>query len=334
MSRLATLLPCRDMLLRRRDTWIAVGILIVLDAAMLVQTHAFRGLKSITFDETFYLSAALQTVYDGRIDPQLALKGTAPLPVLLTWLPVALRHGGENRPDRWTGMIEDRALAASARRNCTLCIGLPLVTVLFLWLWKRHGLAAGARRRAGRLLSVAARPHSYRRDRRVYRPVYAPIGCCSELGLFPPFCDANSGRLPRRWRRHIGQVLGTVPHAHRRRGAPYCPRPPPRRFEPRKANRFGRRTLGGFRCRLVGDLLGDTRFRLEYDPECGQLQRPAHARVVEAIRRLRDSLTAGGGHFSVSPQSPRPRHVPAGRGVHDRLVVLLSIRRGLQEHAG
>ena len=38
---------------------------------ILVQTGAFRTVKSPTFDETFYLSAALQTVHQGELDQRL-----------------------------------------------------------------------------------------------------------------------------------------------------------------------------------------------------------------------------------------------------------------------
>lgn len=126
-----------------RARWAAILAAMVFGAAMLTQSAWFQQTASATFDETLYLSCALETVRIGRLDPTLALKGTAPLPVLLEWLPTAIRAGGRERPDRWQGMLEDPPLVTSARRTTACVIGLPLLVAVSSWLTRRRGVMAG-----------------------------------------------------------------------------------------------------------------------------------------------------------------------------------------------
>lgn len=110
---------------------------------LLLQTTWFQRNKSITYDETFYLSAALQSVHDGRLDERLAEKGVAPLPVLLAHLPAAWLAGGEARPTPRKGELRDPELVGQARRIHAVIVGCGLLLVVFAWLTARRGTAAG-----------------------------------------------------------------------------------------------------------------------------------------------------------------------------------------------
>ena len=61
-------------------------VALVLATVVGLQTRWFQRRKSATYDETFYLSCALQSVHDGRLDRELVHKGTAPLPIVISWL--------------------------------------------------------------------------------------------------------------------------------------------------------------------------------------------------------------------------------------------------------
>jgi len=112
-------------------------------AVFLLQTALFRSASSITFDETAYLSLSLQSVHDARLDPRFAQAGIAPLPMLLTYIP-ALQGRGEVRRDPWQGQLNDPDLIRGPRLWNSIAIGLPLIALVYAWIYRRHGaLAAG-----------------------------------------------------------------------------------------------------------------------------------------------------------------------------------------------
>ena len=95
--------------------------------ALLVETTWFRHGKSVTFDETIYLSGALQTLHDGRLDPRLAAAGVAPLPILLEYLfPLSFAER-EQRPSLAEGKLQDARLIDGPRLSNSILVGLPLL---------------------------------------------------------------------------------------------------------------------------------------------------------------------------------------------------------------
>jgi len=111
---------------------------------MLLQTTWFRRTTSLTFDETYFLSCALQTVHDGRLDPRICSQGVAPLPIMLDYLLPLSLVGGENRPDPWEGQPHDAHLINGPRLANSIMVGLPLVFCVSGWLFKRQGIIAAA----------------------------------------------------------------------------------------------------------------------------------------------------------------------------------------------
>ena len=118
-------------------------VALVLATVVGLQTRWFQRRKSATYDETFYLSCALQSVHDGRLDRELVRKGTAPLPIVISWLAPSLRTGGQDRPDRWQSLIGDAAQVQTARSLHSLLIGVATVWFVFGWLVRRRGLWVG-----------------------------------------------------------------------------------------------------------------------------------------------------------------------------------------------
>ena len=119
-------------------------VALILAAAVGLQTGWFQSRKSATFDETFYLSCALQSVHDRQLDRELIRKGTAPLPILISWLSPSIGIGGAPRPDRWQSQLGDIAHVRTARRLHALLVGIATVWLVFIWLVRRRGLLAGA----------------------------------------------------------------------------------------------------------------------------------------------------------------------------------------------
>lgn len=111
---------------------------------MLIQTGGFRNSKSVTYDETFYLSAALKTRYQGSLDERLCEKGVAPLPVLINYLPAVWGLSGSPREEIWSGEISDPPLVNRARLLNLFLIGIPTMLLVYLWLYLRRGYLAGA----------------------------------------------------------------------------------------------------------------------------------------------------------------------------------------------
>lgn len=116
----------------------------LLFAAFIMQlTASFRAAKSPVFDETFYLSTALASVKQGRIDPRLCQSGVAPLPVMLNYLPVVWSTGGDERPQPWKGKYADAQLIFKTRSMNSLLVGIPTMLLVYFWLYRRRGYTAG-----------------------------------------------------------------------------------------------------------------------------------------------------------------------------------------------
>lgn len=124
-----------------KNQWFAV-ILAVFCGILLVETGAFRQQKSLTYDETFYLSCTLQSIHDRQLDVRLAAWGVAPLPILIDYfLPLTFSQR-QNRLDPWEGQLNDAQLIHGPRFANTLLIGTALVLVVSIWLYRRHSLLA------------------------------------------------------------------------------------------------------------------------------------------------------------------------------------------------
>ncbi len=121
---------------------IQIVVPVLLATAFLLQTSWARRTTSLTFDETFYLNCALQTVHDGWLDKRLSDSGVGALPVTIWGLPVAATYPKMNRPEEWQGSTEDPPINAWFRWWNSVLIGLPLVFVVYFWLYRRRGLAA------------------------------------------------------------------------------------------------------------------------------------------------------------------------------------------------
>lgn len=127
--------PLRDMALA---TLVGIG----LATLFLGQAAVVRRATSATFDETFFLSCALQGVHDGRLDPRLSREGVAPLPILLEWLVPAWLAPRQERSDPWEAKLADPEIVERARALSACLIGVPLLLMVFVWMLCRRGLAA------------------------------------------------------------------------------------------------------------------------------------------------------------------------------------------------
>lgn len=128
----------------RHVTGGAFVVLLLAAGLMLGQAAWFDRTCSATYDETFYLGAALQTVHDGRIDARMAEYGCAPLPVLLCHVPVALGAERIARPVLFGGDVRDPPLVSRARMIHATLAGLGLLLTVSVWLWRRKGACAAA----------------------------------------------------------------------------------------------------------------------------------------------------------------------------------------------
>ncbi len=127
-----------------KPTKYLVAALVVFGAAMLLQAAWLRHTKSVTYDETFFLSCSLQTLHDGELDKRLCSLGVAPLPILLQYLPPLSLSGGEDRPDTWDGQPNDSRLISGPRLVSSIVVGLPLMLLVACWLYQRQGATAAA----------------------------------------------------------------------------------------------------------------------------------------------------------------------------------------------
>ncbi|WP_417383934.1 ArnT family glycosyltransferase [Gimesia sp.] len=120
------------------------GTPLLFAAVILAQTRSFRASKSPTYDETYFLGTALATVQQGFLDEHISGAGVAPIPILLNYVPVAWRGGGETRSDLWQGQITDPPLINQARFLNARLVGIPTMLLVYCWLSLRRGYAAGA----------------------------------------------------------------------------------------------------------------------------------------------------------------------------------------------
>jgi hypothetical protein len=134
----------RASLLHPTATNAPLALLLLAGALMIGQAVWFDLTCSATYDETFYLGAALQSVHDRRIEGRMAEYGVAPLPVLLCYVPVALGAERATRPVLFAGDIKDPPLISRARRIHALLAGLGLLLTVSIWLWRRRGVWAAA----------------------------------------------------------------------------------------------------------------------------------------------------------------------------------------------
>lgn len=123
-----------------RWLWLLWGVMLL---SALWQVEQFGRTKSATFDETFYAGCAANTAARRHIDPVLAWNGVAPLPVLLCHVPAAWLVEVQPRSNPWSGSEQDVRLLRVARRwNALITVGI-LMSILFIWIWRRqHGIAA------------------------------------------------------------------------------------------------------------------------------------------------------------------------------------------------
>ena len=124
----------------------AITVVTALSALFLAQTFWFASNHSLTYDETAYLNLSIQSVHDGRLDPNFPAMGIAPLPALLTYVaPLALsRADVAPSTHRWEARRDAPQLIRRPRFLNSILIGVPLVVTIFWWLWRRHGLPAAA----------------------------------------------------------------------------------------------------------------------------------------------------------------------------------------------
>lgn len=128
---------------RVSDLLVVCGVPLLLGVLILIQTSGFRRIKSPTFDEIFFLNTALTSVAKGSLDQRISGEGVAPVPVLLTYLPVAWLAGGDSRDEVWQGEPSDPALIDQARLLTACLIGIPTMLLVYLWLLRRRGVIAG-----------------------------------------------------------------------------------------------------------------------------------------------------------------------------------------------
>ncbi len=126
----------RGAAVRRVLPWIVAALAL---AGLQLQAGLIRRHKSVTFDETFYANAALHTAALGRLDPQLARHGVAPLPVLVSHLGPALAAPRVEPGDPWTARAGNRERVGQARVIHAALVGSALLLGVVAWLWRRRG---------------------------------------------------------------------------------------------------------------------------------------------------------------------------------------------------
>ena len=112
---------------------------VILALCVLFQARLFGRSKSITCDETLYVSCAVQTVHDGWLDVRLSQSGVGALPIMLCCVPAAAMAERAERPYEWKGLVTDPPIVDRARMLCAALIGVPVMLTVYVWLLVRSG---------------------------------------------------------------------------------------------------------------------------------------------------------------------------------------------------
>jgi 4-amino-4-deoxy-L-arabinose transferase-like glycosyltransferase len=108
-----------------------------------LQGWLVRETTSATFDESIFLEAAAESMSDGAgLDQHLTELGVAPVPVVIAWLP-AVRGSSQGRLSSEAAAALEVARLRTARVISCAVAGVSLILVVFLWMLRRRGLAAG-----------------------------------------------------------------------------------------------------------------------------------------------------------------------------------------------
>src|SRR5262245_1963836 len=123
---------------------VCATVIALLSSVFLLETAWFARRHSLTYDETIYLNLSLQSVRNRHLEPEFMRLGVAPLAPFLTYAaPIALTAPAEpRRASSQAGRVQDAQLIRGPRFLNALLIGVPLVLLVIVWLYRRQGLAA------------------------------------------------------------------------------------------------------------------------------------------------------------------------------------------------
>ena len=116
---------------------------IICSGIFLAETAWFQAHHSITYDETLYLSLSNRSVLAGKLNPDFANVGVAPLPMMLTYFPPLWLEPAPDREETWGGTLFDPEFIKAPRVMNSVLIGLPLIAIVMFWLTVRNGPLAG-----------------------------------------------------------------------------------------------------------------------------------------------------------------------------------------------
>ncbi len=115
----------------------SVAVVVLLCSAVLLQTEWVRRTASVTFDETYYLSVAIRSLQQGRLDRDLIRSGAAPLPIAVNYVPALATAATAPRDALGKGLPGDFRLIYWPRVFTTLSSLIPLLLLTFGWLRAR-----------------------------------------------------------------------------------------------------------------------------------------------------------------------------------------------------
>lgn len=122
----------------------AALVVTALATALLGETSWFASRHSVTYDETIYLNLSLKSLRNRRLDPEFMRLGVAPLSVVMTYAAPLWSTVAPPRPSMQAARVTDPQLVRVPRFLNALLAGVPLVGLVFVWLYRRRGLAAAA----------------------------------------------------------------------------------------------------------------------------------------------------------------------------------------------
>jgi len=130
----------------RSEVIVCATVIALLSSLFLLETTWFARRHSLTYDETIYLNLSLQSVRNRHLEPEFMRLGVAPLAPFLTYAaPIAVTAPDEpRRASSQAGRVEDAQLIRGPRFLNALLIGVPVVLLVFAWLYRRQGLGAAA----------------------------------------------------------------------------------------------------------------------------------------------------------------------------------------------